>query len=78
MEVEDGGVVENDCPIQSAFPAYAALPPQPFDLARWSDDESLCLGEAAHRLLGDAQRAGFETTVAGAILLPTPDPSRAA
>jgi len=65
----EGGEIPNACPIQEEFPAYAALPPQPFDLAAWEEREAEALSAAAERL-GLAQ--GFETTVAGAVRLGPP------
>ena len=37
------GEIENDCPIQDNFPAYAALAPQWFDLDAWEQRETLAL-----------------------------------
>jgi len=59
----EGGEIPNACPIQDDFPAYAALPPQPFDLAAWEEREAEAFRAAAARL---GQVPGFETTVAGA------------
>ncbi len=57
-----GEVLENGCPIQNDYPAYAALPPIPLDLPAVED--ALELLDLA------ARQAGWRgTTVAGAILL---------
>lgn len=48
------GDVENACPIRHQYPAYAALPPQPFDLAGFERAEARVI-EAA---------GGGETTIA--------------
>jgi Fe-S-cluster containining protein len=48
------GDIENACPIQHRFPAYAALPPQRFDLAGFERVEE--------RL--NARAGGAETTIA--------------
>lgn len=67
-----GGEIPNACPIQDGFPAYAALPGQPFDLPSWEAREEAALATAAREL---GQRARYETTVAGAALLqPAPGP----
>jgi Fe-S-cluster containining protein len=63
-----GRVIENACPIQDAFPAYAALPPYPFDLEALELEEIECQRAAARRLFGDARLEGYETTIAGAIV----------
>ncbi len=56
----EGGFLDNVCPIQDEYPAYAALPPVPFDLESW---------EAAVEVIDcDSGAAGFtRTTVAGAL-----------
>lgn len=69
LETPDGHVIENACPIQSEFPEYESLPPQLFDLEAWEDGEEGALTGAAQRLFGGVERANYETTVAGAILL---------
>ncbi len=69
LETPDGHVIENACPIQSEFPDYQSLPPQPFDLEAWEDGEDGALAGASERLFGGVERAHYETTVAGAILL---------
>lgn len=65
----EGGTIPNACPIQEEFPGYAALAPRPFDLAAWEAREGVELARAADSLLGDRAQTGYETTVAGAILL---------
>jgi Fe-S-cluster containining protein len=67
MLTGDGESVANACPIQDRFPDFAALPPQPFDLAGFTDFETPCLEDAAEALLGDATLAGYETTIALAL-----------
>lgn len=69
LETPDGHVVENACPIQGDFPDYESLPPQLFDLEDWEGAEAESLIQAADLLFGDSGRSGYETTVAGAILL---------
>lgn len=64
----DGDVLENACPIQDQFPAYAALDPVPFDLDYLEDREGRCQAEAALALFGDAGRSGFETTIAAVVV----------
>ena len=64
-----GRVIENTCPIQDQFPSYAALPPQRFDLEALEAVEVACLEAASGELFGTPLRTGFETTVAGAVLL---------
>ncbi|MFL5518571.1 MAG: YkgJ family cysteine cluster protein [Gemmatimonadales bacterium] len=61
-------LIENACPIQDEFPAYAALPPQPFDLESLELEEVECQRAAARRLFGDAGQEGYETTIAAAIM----------
>lgn len=65
-----GGVIPNACPIQEQFPNYAALPPQPFDLDATAEAEEALLEAAAIELFGSPLYAGFETTIATAILGP--------
>jgi Fe-S-cluster containining protein len=72
LETPDGHVIENACPIQGEFPEYERLPPQVFDLDDWEGAEADALIHAAGLLLGDRSRSGYETTVAGAILLDDP------
>jgi Fe-S-cluster containining protein len=69
MLADAGDVIENDCPIQDRFPDYRVLEPQPFPLLAWEREEEVAKREAAGRLFGDAAMAGFETTIAGAIVL---------
>ena len=63
MEAEDGRAIDNGCPIQDRFPAYAALPRQPFRLEPFEAAEAICLEDAAEALLGDPGRSGYETTI---------------
>lgn len=65
LETPSGGIIENHCPIKDEFPAYAALPPQPFDLEAFELEDALLVRKAARRL---GVSATFETTVAGAIV----------
>jgi Fe-S-cluster containining protein len=67
MQAHAGRVIENACPIQERFPAYAALAPVPFDLEAFEDVELECLRGAAERMLGDASGWGFETTIAAVV-----------
>lgn len=67
----EGEVLENVCPIQDNFPAYRELAPQPCALDLWGGTESLAEARASVILFGTPERADFETTVAGAILLAT-------
>ncbi|MEO8029866.1 MAG: YkgJ family cysteine cluster protein [Gemmatimonadota bacterium] len=67
MEAEDGRSIENGCPIQEQFPAYAALPNQPFALDPFEMREAACLEDAAAALLEDAAEHGYETTIALAV-----------
>jgi Fe-S-cluster containining protein len=62
-----GRVIEYACPIQGRFAGYAELPPVPFDLEAFEEDEIACLRAAAHRRLGDAERWTFETTIAAVV-----------
>lgn len=62
-----GRTIDNACPIQGRFPAYAALPAQPFELEEFELVELECLRGAARRLLGDAGRWEFESTIAALI-----------
>ena len=68
MVIESGDVIENACPIQDQFPAYAALPPEPFQLEAFEAGEDEAKIAAARQLFGDESRFGYETTVAAAIL----------
>ena len=69
LETPDGQVIENGCPIQGEYPEYESLPPQLFDLDDWEGAEADALIHGAEELFGTADRSGYETTVAGAILL---------
>jgi Fe-S-cluster containining protein len=60
-------IIENACPIQEEFPAYAALPAAPFDLEALELGEMECQLGAARRLFGDSAAHGYETTIAAAI-----------
>lgn len=68
LETESGEVIENACPIQGDYPAYAALAPQAFPLEAWEAEEEEEKTAAAIVLFGDAGRAGYETTIAGAVM----------
>jgi len=63
----DDRKVANECPIQSEFPAYAALPAQPFDLPAFETKEETCLVEAGLTLFDAVDAAGYETTIALAL-----------
>jgi Fe-S-cluster containining protein len=67
-----GQVIENGCPIQDNFPAYRRLEPQVFDMDRWDVAQEPHLASAALELFGTEARSGYETTVAGAVLLDSP------
>jgi Fe-S-cluster containining protein len=67
MITPDGAVLENDCPIQSRFPAYAALDPAMFDLEEWEAEEEACLELAALELRGDPGAAAGETIIAAMV-----------
>jgi len=67
VAADDGRILANGCPIQEDFPAYAALPPQPFDLGAFEAHEEARLEEAGLALFGTRDGAGFETTVALAL-----------
>jgi Fe-S-cluster containining protein len=62
-----GREIPNACPIQEHFPGYPSLPPVPFDLEDLELAEIECLRGAARRLLGDASRHDYETTIAAAL-----------
>ena len=62
-----GRVIENACPIQDRFPAYASLAPQPFALEELEILEDECRRAAAGRLLGDPSREDYETTIAAVV-----------
>lgn len=63
----EGEVLENACPIQEEFPAYACLDPVPFDLAALEEREGACQEAAAQALFGAPGRSGFETTIAAVV-----------
>lgn len=63
----EGEVLENACPIQEEFPAYASLDPVPFDLAALEEREVACQAAAAQALFGAPGRSGFETTIAAVV-----------
>jgi Fe-S-cluster containining protein len=65
----DNDVIENGCPIQEEFPAYRSLEPRVFDLDRWDVAQEPLLASAAIELFGSDARSGYETTIAGAVLL---------
>ncbi len=67
LRTTEGGEIPNACPIQDEFPGYSALPAQSFDLAAWEVHEAACLADAAAAL---RLTSAYETTVAGAIVLP--------
>lgn len=64
MLTAEGILLENACPIQDRFPAYAALDPIPFDLEALEAEEAACLEAAALELRGSLDGAGSETTIA--------------
>ena len=64
MITADGLLLENACPIQERFPAYAALDPVPFDLEAIEAEEAACLEAAALELRGRLDAAVAETTIA--------------
>jgi Fe-S-cluster containining protein len=60
LDASDGLLLENVCPIQGEFPAYASLEATPFDLLRFERE--------AERWDDEARREGWvSTTVAGAL-----------
>ncbi len=63
MDTVSVGCLDNECPIQSDFPRYAALAPVPFDLMAFEDD-------AERHDAAAAARAFHTTTIAGAIAPP--------
>jgi Fe-S-cluster containining protein len=67
-----GQVIENACPIQDDFPAYRRLEPQVFDMDGWDVAQEPLLASSALELFGTEERSGYETTVAGAVLLDAP------
>jgi len=68
LQTESGDVIENACPIQDQYPAYAALPPEPFGLEAFETGEDAARIAAARALFGDESRVGYETTIAAAIV----------
>ena len=71
MVTAGGNVLENACPIQEDFPAYAAMDPQLFDLESLEGVEQSCLGTAAEALLDQPQDTGFETVIAAVVAQPS-------
>jgi Fe-S-cluster containining protein len=67
MQTRGDRIIENACPIQDRFPAYATMAPQPFDLERLEAVELACLEGASVELSGSPLRGNYETTIAGAI-----------
>ena len=57
-------LLENACPIQERFPAYALLDPVPFDLEVLEAAEIACLEAAAVEVHGTPTAAAAETTIA--------------
>lgn len=68
----EGQVIENACPIQDDFPEYRRLEPQVFDMSGWDVAQEPLLASASRELFGTTEWSGYETTIAGAILLETP------
>jgi Fe-S-cluster containining protein len=64
MMTAGGFVLENACPIQEQFPAYAALGPQLFDLEALEQEETTSLAGAAMALFDSPMYQGYETTIA--------------
>jgi len=60
----EGDILENACPIQADFPAYAALDPIPFDLGALEARERPCQDASALALFGEAGHENYETTIA--------------
>jgi Fe-S-cluster containining protein len=71
MRTPEGQVIENACPIQEDFPEYLRLEPQVFDMSRWDVAQEPLLDSASRELFGTTEWSGYETTVAGAVLLET-------
>ena len=63
MDAGRAGTLDNECPIQDDFPAYAALAPAPFDLIAFE-------GAAARHDAAAAAGGHVTTTVAGALVAP--------
>ena len=78
LEALDDRALPNACPIQEEFPAYAALPAQPFDLAAFEATEEACLVEAGLVLFGSTEETGYETTIAMALSIAGSESSHAA
>jgi Fe-S-cluster containining protein len=74
MRTPAGRLIENACPIQAQFPAYASLAPVPFELEAFEAAEDEALRAAALRRFGDEDRQSFETTIAAAIVSGFPSP----
>ena len=53
--------------IQGQFPGYPELPPVPFALEQFEENEMECLRAAAQRRFEDAERWTFETTIAAVV-----------
>ncbi len=64
MITAGGLLLENACPIQEQFPAYASLDPVPFDLEALEAEEQACLEAAALALHGRTDAAPGETIIA--------------
>jgi Fe-S-cluster containining protein len=60
--------IENACPILDQFPRYASLPPQSFDLETFEETEMAYNEAAATELFGASGLAGYETTIALALV----------
>jgi Fe-S-cluster containining protein len=67
MDAGPRRIIENACPIQDRFPAYAELAPVPFELEVCEAEEAGCLRAAAGRRFANETQAGFETTIAAAL-----------
>lgn len=69
VQTLQGDVIENACPIQEDFPEYRRLEPQVFDMYRWDVAQEPLLASASGELFGTTEWSGYETTIAGAVLL---------
>jgi Fe-S-cluster containining protein len=78
MMTASGVALENACPIQERFPAYAALDPQLFDLEALEAEEAACVEGAAVTLFDTPLKRDFETTIAACIVSSSPPPSGSA
>lgn len=78
MMTASGVTIENACPIQERFPAYAALDPQLFDLEALEAEEAACVEGAAVVLFDTPLKRDFETTIAACIVSSLPSPSGSA